>query len=203
MAIVETAKKIAEQVTGCRRPDRNDLPRLIRARKANTARFKDDGVIPNHPRWPLVVYRTPVRLPGALDPAAVFEEIFAENGWGSSWRDKFTITSITTPEFMRCSASRAAMPRFDSVGCTAEHFASTRATLRSFLRELDINASARAAISSWSERIRPPAPMMNARRAKITPVPSRRLRQCGDRATIRSTGSTDPSSKRGRHDQRP
>lgn len=87
MAIVETAKKIAEQVTGCRRPDRNDLPRLIRARKANTARFKDDGVIPNHPRWPLVVYRTPVRLPGALDPAAVFEEIFAENGWGSSWRD--------------------------------------------------------------------------------------------------------------------
>lgn len=49
--------------------------------------FKDDGVIPNHPHWPLILYRGAVRLPSHLDPAAVFEDLFAMNKWGSSWRN--------------------------------------------------------------------------------------------------------------------
>ena len=56
-------------------------------RKANSFRFKDDGVIPNHPKWPLILYRGAVDLPDAFDPAAVFEELFAGNGWGQSWRN--------------------------------------------------------------------------------------------------------------------
>jgi uncharacterized protein YjlB len=35
----------------------------------------------------LLVYKSAVRLPETLDPAAVFEELFESNGWGDSWRD--------------------------------------------------------------------------------------------------------------------
>jgi len=47
--------------------------------------LKDDGVFPNS-RLPLVLYRLAVRLAGK-DPAAVFEQLFAENGWHGSWRN--------------------------------------------------------------------------------------------------------------------
>jgi uncharacterized protein YjlB len=85
--MLEDAKKIAEKVTGWSRPSRGTLAGLVRARKATTFRFKDDGVIPNHPKWPLVVYRGAVRFPKNLDPAAVLEELFESNGWEDSWRD--------------------------------------------------------------------------------------------------------------------
>jgi uncharacterized protein YjlB len=84
---LETVKKFVEKVTGWSRPSADDLARLTRPRKAAAFRFKDDGVIPNHPRWPLVIYRGAVRLPPELDPAAVLEDLFARNGWGDSWRD--------------------------------------------------------------------------------------------------------------------
>jgi uncharacterized protein YjlB len=87
MPALESVKKIAEKITGWSRPSRKDLAALVRSRKANTFRFKDDGIIPNHPNWPLVIYRGAVHFPEELDPAAVFEELFASNGWGSSWRN--------------------------------------------------------------------------------------------------------------------
>jgi uncharacterized protein YjlB len=87
MPLPETIKKLAETLTGWSRPSRNDLAALVRERKANTFRFRDDGVIPNHPAWPLIVYRGPVRFPAKLDPAAVLEDLFESNGWGDSWRD--------------------------------------------------------------------------------------------------------------------
>jgi uncharacterized protein YjlB len=87
MSIVEDVKKLAEKATGIARPGSRDLPALIRRRKAQTVRFKDDGSVPNHPRWPLVRYRSPVRLARAFDPAAIFEELFECNGWGDSWRN--------------------------------------------------------------------------------------------------------------------
>lgn len=87
MPALESVKKIAEKITGWSRPVRKDLATLVRARKANTFRFKDDGLIPNHPRWPLVIYRSAARFPQEFDPAAVFEELFAGNGWGDSWRN--------------------------------------------------------------------------------------------------------------------
>ena len=49
-------------------------------------RFDDDGAIPNNPQLPLLVYPGAVAVSGA-DPAAAFEEIFAANGWGGSWRN--------------------------------------------------------------------------------------------------------------------
>jgi uncharacterized protein YjlB len=45
-----------------------------------------DGSIPNHPRWPLLVY------PGAIavaddEPAVAFEELFTRNRWPAAWRN--------------------------------------------------------------------------------------------------------------------
>ncbi len=87
MPLLEDAKKLIENTTGRWRPSPGNLAALVRKRKATTFRFKDDGFIPNNPRWPLIVYRDAVALPARLDPAAVFEELFESNGWVDSWRD--------------------------------------------------------------------------------------------------------------------
>ena len=81
------AKEIVERMTGWSRPEAARLLTLVRQRQANEFRFADDGFIPNHPRWPLVVYRDAVNLPQELDPAAVFEDLFERHGWGESWRN--------------------------------------------------------------------------------------------------------------------
>ena len=44
------------------------------------------GAIPNHPRWPLLMYPGAVAIEGA-DPAARFEELFGRNGWPAAWRN--------------------------------------------------------------------------------------------------------------------
>ncbi|HEY7663439.1 MAG TPA: cupin domain-containing protein [Xanthobacteraceae bacterium] len=87
MSLIESVKKTMEQVTGRGRPSERDLDRLVRPRKAHACRFKDDGLVPNHPKWPLILYRSPVRLVDSFDPAAIFEQLFERNGWGDSWRD--------------------------------------------------------------------------------------------------------------------
>ncbi len=45
-----------------------------------------DRNIPNHPRWPLLVYPAAVAIAGP-DPALAFEELFARNHWPPAWRD--------------------------------------------------------------------------------------------------------------------
>jgi uncharacterized protein YjlB len=87
MPMLEDVKKIAGRIAGWSRPSIHDLSDLVRERKASTFRFKDDGIIPNHPKWPLIIYHGAVRFPKKLDPAAMFEELFESNGWGDSWRD--------------------------------------------------------------------------------------------------------------------
>jgi hypothetical protein len=87
MPALETGKKIVEKITGWSRPAKSGIAALVRARKANVVHFRDDGIIPNHPRWPLILYRGAVRLPIMFDPAAVFEDLFESNGWGDSWRN--------------------------------------------------------------------------------------------------------------------
>ena len=44
------------------------------------------GAIPNHPRWPLLVYNGAVALSGS-DPAAIFEALFARHRWPAAWRN--------------------------------------------------------------------------------------------------------------------
>ncbi|MGC1917047.1 MAG: cupin domain-containing protein, partial [Pseudolabrys sp.] len=83
----ETLKRTLEHLTGIGRPSRAEVKSRINARKAWPSRFRDDGRIPNNTDLPLIHYRGAVELSGATDPAAVFEEMFATNGWRSSWRN--------------------------------------------------------------------------------------------------------------------
>ncbi|HEY4276026.1 MAG TPA: hypothetical protein VGM68_11110 [Rhizomicrobium sp.] len=78
-------RPIAERVTGIARPSRDQI--ILRDRKAQAFHFADDGKTPNNPRFPLVYYRSPVALDRKLDPAAIFEVLFAANRWTGSWRD--------------------------------------------------------------------------------------------------------------------
>jgi uncharacterized protein YjlB len=87
MSLLENIKKIAGKAMGRNRLSPSDLAGVVRHRKAHRFRFKDDGVIPNHPKWPLVLYRSPLRFPNSLDPAALLEDLFERNGWNDSWRD--------------------------------------------------------------------------------------------------------------------
>lgn len=49
--------------------------------------FADDGVIPNNPALPLLVYRSAIDLAGTPHPEAVIERTFSRNGWGDMWRN--------------------------------------------------------------------------------------------------------------------
>jgi uncharacterized protein YjlB len=87
MFILENLKRRFEQATGRDKPTvRQVRSRLVR-RRPKTFLFADDGVIPNNPELPLVVYRRALRLDRVSDPAAWFEELFAANGWGDAWRN--------------------------------------------------------------------------------------------------------------------
>ena len=87
MPALESIKKLTEKATGWARPKKAKLNTLVQTRKPNLFRFKDDGIIPNHPTFPLILYRGAVRFPDEFDRAAVFEDVFDKNGWGDSWRN--------------------------------------------------------------------------------------------------------------------
>jgi uncharacterized protein YjlB len=87
MPILEDTKNIVEKMTGVRRPKPQALAQLVRTRKPNPFRFKDDGETPNNPKWPLVFYRSAIVLSDDYDPAAIIEDLIASNGWTDAWRD--------------------------------------------------------------------------------------------------------------------
>ena len=102
MTFMEDVKASVQRVSGWRRPSADQLARLVQFPRIATFRFRDDGFVPNSPLWPVVVYRSAVKLPRSLDPAAVWEALFESNGWGDTWRKGYTIISITTREFTKC-----------------------------------------------------------------------------------------------------
>ena len=63
------------------------LSRMIRKRVPIAKIFADDGIVPNNPRLPMLLYRNAVRFDKQYDPATVVDAIFSANGWGRSWRD--------------------------------------------------------------------------------------------------------------------
>lgn len=85
--LLEDIKRETEKLTGIARPSPRQAQALVQERKANAFRFRDDGITPNHPEWPLIHYRGVVRLDAEFDPAAVFEVLFDAHGWRDGWRD--------------------------------------------------------------------------------------------------------------------
>jgi hypothetical protein len=144
MSFLEDVKRMAEKATGWKRPD--NPQDLLRERKPQIYRFKDDGLIPNHPKWPLVIYKNAVRLPEELDPAAVFEDLFESNGWRDSWRDGIYDYVHYHSRSMKCSASRAAAGASSSAAPKGVRLSSKRVMLRSSPREQDTSALKRALI---------------------------------------------------------
>jgi uncharacterized protein YjlB len=77
------AKKLVEK-----RPDADTLRQLTTVRKPLSIRFADDGIVPNNPRFPLLLYRRAVSLDStSFEPATVIDTLFESNGWARSWRD--------------------------------------------------------------------------------------------------------------------
>jgi uncharacterized protein YjlB len=85
MVLQDQLKNVARRIVE-KKPDEETLRRSVRPRKARTIRFADDGIVPNHPRWPLIVYRGAVRTKGK-NPAVLIDTLFSANQWGRSWRD--------------------------------------------------------------------------------------------------------------------
>jgi hypothetical protein len=63
MTLLEDVKAAVERPTGWRRPSAEQLARLLQSRRIATFRLRDDGFIPNNPRFPVAVYRSAVKLP--------------------------------------------------------------------------------------------------------------------------------------------
>ena len=58
MALIEDLKSKAERLTGYRRPSYGQLGQLLKPSRPLAYQFRDDGFVPNHPRWPLVIFKT-------------------------------------------------------------------------------------------------------------------------------------------------
>jgi uncharacterized protein YjlB len=86
MYVTETLKRAYERVTGRGKPSTRQVRAAVVRRRPKTFMFKDDGTIPNNPDVPVLLYPQVVDL-SHDDPAAVFEELFAANDWGDSWRN--------------------------------------------------------------------------------------------------------------------
>lgn len=116
MPIFEDLKSFVERKTGFRRPLPAALTGLVRVRPPRKFNFRDVGNVPNS-RWPLIIYRSVVRLDPDYDPAAIFEALFLRHGWHGSWRDAMydwlhyhssthEVLGISRGLFERASAAR-------------------------------------------------------------------------------------------------
>lgn len=69
-------------------PPRSEWPNHVHAPGRPLAvMFSDDGVIPNNPKLPFLLYQQAIDVADARDPAAVIERVFKHNGWGDMWRN--------------------------------------------------------------------------------------------------------------------
>ena len=48
--------------------------------------LKDDGMIPNNEKLPLLIYKGSLRLPGK-ESAEAIEQLLQKNRWSASWRN--------------------------------------------------------------------------------------------------------------------
>jgi hypothetical protein len=115
MSALENIKQIAEKATGWRQPSSDDMARLVHPVEAVSFRFDDDGAIPNHPHWPLMLYPGAVQLPSEFDIRRRYSNSCLRPTAGALPGATGSMnTRIIIRVFMKCSALRAATPRFVS-----------------------------------------------------------------------------------------
>jgi uncharacterized protein YjlB len=87
MDIIEPFKRLTERATGIGIPSREEALACVRNVRPLRMKFRDDGYIPNNPKFPLLHYRKVLRFGRKHDPGAVLEKVFNVNGWGEAWRN--------------------------------------------------------------------------------------------------------------------
>jgi uncharacterized protein YjlB len=87
MDIIEPVKRLAERTTGIGIPSREEALACVRNVRPLHMKFRDDGYIPNNPKFPLLHYWKVLQFGRTHDPAAVLEKVFNVNGWGEAWRN--------------------------------------------------------------------------------------------------------------------
>ncbi|MER8614653.1 hypothetical protein [Mesorhizobium sp. M0435] len=107
MGILESVKKTAEQASGIARPRKQELAELVKVKKPLEFRFKDDGLVPNHPCWPFIIYCAAVKPMEQFDSAAVLEELSRPMVGVTAGGTASTTTFITFRADMRCLELRA------------------------------------------------------------------------------------------------
>ena len=87
MPIKDQVKNFAKKLVE-RHPDVATLQALVRARQPAALHFRDDGIVPNNPKFPVLLYRGAVKLKDPrFPPDVIIDTLFDTNGWGRSWRD--------------------------------------------------------------------------------------------------------------------
>ena len=77
MYLTETLKRTVEKVTGRGKPTDRQARAAVRRRKPKPFRFKDDGLIPNNPELPVLLYpiTVPVIIAGVRGTAALLQPV--------------------------------------------------------------------------------------------------------------------------------
>jgi hypothetical protein len=94
------------------RPDEQALRKMVRVRKPVSVVFEDDGIVPNNPRMPFVVYRGAVDLKkrNGFDPGTVVDALFEQNGWRVAAAIDCTIRNCRPRSAALEVGSRSAFP---------------------------------------------------------------------------------------------
>jgi len=94
MPLTDQIKNYAQKLVE-NRPDPSALRTLVRSRKPLAIRFRDDGIVPNNPRFPVLMYRRVLALDArAFDPRTLMRSSkhMAGPGHGAT----LCMTSCTT-----------------------------------------------------------------------------------------------------------
>lgn len=62
MDVIEPVKRLAEKATGIGIPSREEALACVRDCRPSRMKFRDDGYIPNNPKFPLLYFRKAMRF---------------------------------------------------------------------------------------------------------------------------------------------
>jgi uncharacterized protein YjlB len=78
MDVIEPIKRVAEKATGIGVPAIEEAIACVSPCRPLRMKFRDDGYIPNNPKFPLLLFRKALRFNGKHDPAAVIEQVLSQ-----------------------------------------------------------------------------------------------------------------------------